>query len=280
MPILTCRLRKICQIQRHCLLADKATELLGSQIRAMIPNLTNAASSSMSASGGAIMFLLRLVGMDMADEASNAFGGGTKAFLHVLGFALPLVGIEQIVPWYVGVIALPYWFSFVLIVAGAPIFWLPAIWKTARAFWNRSKAITPAEPAVQISIISPLNDGVLENGKDTAQAAHRYLARAKVSNLPHGHKVWFVHEKPRTGEIWPQEPAISKTPDEWEAWTFVWDHHNEVTIVAVVAPPTSNDYFEYYHTVRKPLGAQGPIPLPRIPPECTVSSPVHLHRAR
>jgi hypothetical protein len=83
--------------------------------------------------GDAIVGSLRHFGINMADDASETFGGGVRNYLGALGFILPLVGLEELIRSYVSEqSALPHWVSIVLIVAGLPIYVAPAAWKKFR----------------------------------------------------------------------------------------------------------------------------------------------------
>jgi hypothetical protein len=66
----------------------------------------------------------------MADEASDTFGGGTKAVLGVFGFLLPMGGLDQLLT---AAPVLPIWGSISLLVAGPPLLLAPAFWKRCRA---------------------------------------------------------------------------------------------------------------------------------------------------
>jgi hypothetical protein len=84
------------------------------------------------------MLPLNLVGINMADDASETFGGGLRNYLGALGFILPLVGFEEFVRHFVDVDhpSLPWWLSVILMAAGLPIYVLPAIWKRLRVRRN------------------------------------------------------------------------------------------------------------------------------------------------
>jgi hypothetical protein len=156
---------------------------------------------------------------------------------------------------------------------------------------SRTSLITKGDPpdnSPAIAIISPVNGGVLEDGRQRRGRGCSYIVRIQLTYLPNGHKIWVLHEDPRTGAVWPQDgPAVpSLRSGEWECRTFVWDTQTSVTIVAVVAPPTSHEFFKYYHKAREQIGRvmaeikskditlelrqedQEVLPITRLPPEC------------
>jgi hypothetical protein len=144
----------------------------------------------------------------------------------------------------------------------------------------------------RISIISPLNGGLLDEGRRPHGGGCSYLIRIRLTHLPEGHKIWVLNEDEVSGKVWPQSQAVrSLRPSEWEGETFVWPKQTKITIVAVVAPPTSHEYFQYYHKFREHADRinravtqaidnkaasielrsedREVLPLVRLPPECT-----------
>jgi hypothetical protein len=143
----------------------------------------------------------------------------------------------------------------------------------------------------QISIISPPNGGLLEEGRRPHGGGCSYLIRIRLAHLPEGHKIWVLNEDEVSGKVWPQRQAApSLRPSEWEGETFVWPKQTKITVTAVVAPPTSHEYFQYYHKFRERIDringavtqavSKGAslelnredlevLPLIRLPPECT-----------
>jgi hypothetical protein len=82
------------------------------------------------------------VGINMADDASESFGGGLRNYLGALGFILPLVGFEELIRHFVDtrLPSLPWWVSAILIVSGLPVYQSPAIWKRLRGAKLSSEA--------------------------------------------------------------------------------------------------------------------------------------------
>src|SRR5437764_3637475 len=76
------------------------------------------------------MLPLRLVGINMADEASDTLGGGVKNYLGALGFISALLGGEEMLR--VG----PTTLSVFLIVVGLPFFISPWVWIWIAKRWG------------------------------------------------------------------------------------------------------------------------------------------------
>ncbi len=106
----------------------------------------------------------------MSDEASDTIGGGLRNWLGALGFIVPLIGAEIIREGG------PKWVGAILIVAGLPIYWSPAIWKWLR----RGKSSTdPAPLAYLDNEDSELGGAILDMVWRSAWAkcfAAQYLA--------------------------------------------------------------------------------------------------------
>jgi hypothetical protein len=77
---------------------------------------------------------LRLVGLRMADAASDKIGEGFWNWLTALGFILPLVGVEELVRGYATASehVLPWWMCAVLILVGYPLYESKALWLRLR----------------------------------------------------------------------------------------------------------------------------------------------------
>lgn len=85
------------------------------------------------------MFSLRLMGIKLADEASDTAVGGLKNFLGALGFISPLLGGEEVLRWFLTGSGSPR-AGVALIVLGLPLYLSPAAWKAARRRIKRGKA--------------------------------------------------------------------------------------------------------------------------------------------
>lgn len=92
--------------------------------------------------------------------------------------------------------------------------------------------------------------------------------RGKLKKLPNGHRVWLLIQDPIYDKAWPQgfQPVIYDPKScEWSG-KVMGSPGTKTRVVAVVAPPTSCEFFQYYEQV----GAQhnNYAPLQRIPSEC------------
>jgi hypothetical protein len=91
------------------------------------------------------MLPLGLVGINMADSASDKLGEGFWNYLVALGFILPLVGVEELIRWEVTASehVLPWWISAILVAVGYPLYESKALWKLS---WGVKKgAIEPLQ---------------------------------------------------------------------------------------------------------------------------------------
>jgi hypothetical protein len=81
------------------------------------------------------MVLLRMMGIEMSDEASKTFGGGIRNYLGALGFISALIGAEILREGGDSRVGMG------LVVTGLPVFILPWLWDRfmARLSNQRSK---------------------------------------------------------------------------------------------------------------------------------------------
>jgi len=129
--------------------------------------------------------------------------------------------------------------------------------------------LTPWETRdVRIYITSPRSSRDDLQDKQSYGDMFSYKVEGRLRRLPEGHEIWLLNVNERSKEIWPQGFA---PVTDWDAQTGEWTGRvcgrpvETIKIVAVVAPPTSADFFHYYQE----LCDQGTVkPLKRIPPEC------------
>jgi hypothetical protein len=117
----------------------------------------------------------------------------------------------------------------------------------------------------QIRITQPKeNDFLLPAELHLGVQAHPVYGT--VRHVPKGHKIWLLAAEESTGKAWPQgfSPVEQSGDGTWKGYIHVWGWHR-VTIVAVIAPPTSQEYFRYFQRVGKKTDYE---PIIGIPPEC------------
>ena len=75
-----------------------------------------------------------------------------------------------------------------------------------------------------------------------------YVVRGTLKNLPTKHRIWLLSVNESFDRVWPQGFSEVKFPrqGEWEGRIYLPTSQKSTIIVAVVAPPTSQDFFRYY----------------------------------
>ncbi len=96
-----------------------------------------------------------------------------------------------------------------------------------------------------------------------------FPVHGKLKRLPKDHEIWLLNQEEQTGLLGPQGFSIVKYNHENGTWTGkVCSRKNtSLRLVAVVAPPTTQDFFRYYQHVGEMRGYTFEL-LKRIPPEC------------
>jgi Predicted nucleotide-binding protein containing TIR-like domain len=133
-------------------------------------------------------------------------------------------------------------------------------------------ACTKIEQAIKfhkIQITSPTPGGFLEDPQPMADGLS-YLVRGKLGRLPSNHTIWLLNQDQFSERVWPQgfsDGRVKYHPQtgEWEGRVYVAPSQVNISIIAVVAPPTSQEFFEYYQKV---VGQTKAEPVSRIPAEC------------
>jgi hypothetical protein len=137
----------------------------------------------------------------------------------------------------------------------------------AKTGWSGVKAWVEYWRAGRIQITSPRPRELLE-GKEPFELQGRfsYTVRGTLKRLPRDHEIWLLIED-RSGYVWPQgfsRVQYNQQTGEW--FGRVHTQFSEPTIIAVVAPPTSVDFFRYYQKVGNKTNHEA---LTRVPVECT-----------
>ena len=122
----------------------------------------------------------------------------------------------------------------------------------------------------RIVISSPRHDELPQDGRPHGKPENNqtsYRVDGRLKRLPKGHEIWLLTQDISTGRVWPQGGGPVSL-DERGVWhgRVVLGPPDKRYIVAVVAPPTSADFFRYYFSQAQKTNNWGA--LSRIPPEC------------
>lgn len=153
------------------------------------------------------------------------------------------------------------------------------MWTGLEAFggkvaWSALSALARYIIGRQIQIMSPAPQQTLEH-RQFLGAGFSYEIRGRLKKLPRDHRIWLLREDERSGRVWPQGfSPVQFNPDTGEWVGRVTGSSGPIKIVAVVAPPTAHDLFQYYQKVGAKLQEhqQQYEPLDRIPVECINSN--------
>jgi hypothetical protein len=125
----------------------------------------------------------------------------------------------------------------------------------------------------QVKITEPQENGFLAPA-ETRRGVQGHPVSGTLKYLPKGHGIWLVVRDDTKGKFWPQgfEPVeYQANTGTWKGYVTVSGWHR-VTIIAVVAPPTSQEYFNYFERVAAKTTHE---PLLGIPVECKKRDLVH-----
>lgn len=119
----------------------------------------------------------------------------------------------------------------------------------------------------RIRITDPQAHGFL-TAAEMRPGVMKHVVSGTLKHLPKDHRIWLL-VLDKSGRAWPQGLATveyDKTKGTWKGFINAMGSH-EVNIVAVIAPPTSQDYFEYFERMGRDFKT-GYQPIARVPPEC------------
>ena len=153
----------------------------------------------------------------------------------------------------------------------AVIAWLAKM--AGSAGWRQVEGWLGRMGSGPIRITSP-GEGQGLTGKVPDGESFTYLVRGKLKRLPKDSSIWLLVEDERTHCLWPQGAERVAPTDGEGSWTgriHVGVGYSRVKILAVIAPPTSTDFFEYACANGTKTGWS---PLTRLPPECKNVHPV------
>jgi hypothetical protein len=119
-----------------------------------------------------------------------------------------------------------------------------------------------------ITITHPRPNEALMDPQGAGNA--RYFAvRGTLKHLPPNHEIWLLTES-EAGGVWPQGSVKVQFDPRLKTWSgkINWTSKEPLKITAVVAPPTSQDFFLYFQKLGGLRNHQYE-PLNRVPIECT-----------
>ena len=134
------------------------------------------------------------------------------------------------------------------------------------AIWASGVVLSKRLISSRIQITVPGPQQVLASA-GLFHKSQTYAVRGTLKRLPKNHQIWLLVQDERTNQVWPQGfEKVQYNPEKKEWFGRVIDLKGKTTrVLAVVAPPTSDDFFRYFqengHMTKF-------TPLPRLPPEC------------
>jgi hypothetical protein len=129
----------------------------------------------------------------------------------------------------------------------------------------------------QIRITSPLDGQLLDDKeREPRHKGFTYVVRGTLEHLPANHWIWLLNINENFDQVWPQIIRVKYRQGEWEGRIYLSPYQERVIIVAVVAPPTSQDLFRLYAQSLSDRKQELPLrPLTRIPDEIKNFAQVH-----
>jgi len=136
------------------------------------------------------------------------------------------------------------------------------------AIWTGISNTPRAVFGGDIEITSPRTGEIL-SGQEALGDGFSYQVRGKLKRLPKGHEIWLLTQDESTGMLWPQGffPVHFDSREKTWMGKINGSGKKQVKIVAVAAPPTSQDLFRYFQLLGRMLEYKFE-PLKRVPAEC------------
>ncbi|HEX3747650.1 MAG TPA: hypothetical protein VHW09_27130 [Bryobacteraceae bacterium] len=126
----------------------------------------------------------------------------------------------------------------------------------------------------QIYITEPQENGFLAPA-ESRRGTSAHAVSGTLKHLPKGHAVWLIVIDEKKGKHWPQGFERVEYHEATGTWSgyITADGWHQVTVTAVVAPPTTQEYFNYFQRVG---GMTKHEPLLSIPSECKRRHSIHV----
>ncbi len=122
----------------------------------------------------------------------------------------------------------------------------------------------------QVTITHPQPNAVLTEPKPF-KGITAYPVRGTYRHLPKGHQVWLLTQDETIGRrIYPQGFFHVHLNPRDKTWHGLIDGgtRQQINVIAVIAPPTSQEYFQYFEYVGREVRNGVFEPIPKIPDEC------------
>lgn len=138
------------------------------------------------------------------------------------------------------------------------------------AIWSGITAAFRSAAGWQIQITHPRPQELLSGAEQLGKNSVAFQIRGTLKHLRKGDEIWLLTQDELTGYVWPQGFFNVQYNPQQGTWMgkINGNGKKQVKIVAVVAPPTSQDFFRYFQMVGR-LRDYKFEPLKRIPEECT-----------
>ena len=145
---------------------------------------------------------------------------------------------------------------------------IKGLWESAAAFLRKTAGR-------EIKITSPRPQELLRSPEQRGSGFFVFPVSGTLKHLPKDHEIWLLVEDQRSGRVWPQGffPVVFD-PDQ-KTWNGkinpnIIGKTQPIKIVAVVAPPTSQDFFDYFQKLGDKTHHYEP--LDGVPLECRKNS--------
>jgi len=119
----------------------------------------------------------------------------------------------------------------------------------------------------EIRITSPLDGGTLTDPEPLGSGLS-FPVRGVLRFLPKNHEIWLLVQS-LSGKTWPQgfhQVDYNHRDGTWRG-RITGMGRERIRIIAVIAPPTSQDYFRYFQKLGDECESGFP-PILRVPVEC------------
>jgi hypothetical protein len=138
-----------------------------------------------------------------------------------------------------------------------------------RAIWSGVAASIRSARGHAITITSPGPQQTLTDGEIAGISSKHFPIRGALKVLPKDHEIWILVQDESTGLVWPQGFFPVQFNPQLGTWMgkINGSGRKQVRIYAVVAPPTSQEFFRYFQLVGR-LRENKFEPLKRVPVEC------------